>query len=117
MLGWIAACLTMLGVLFAIWARIHLGRNWSSVPTAKEGHELITSGPYRFVRHPIYTGILFAAFGAALTGSLFGIGIFILVCAIFLRRISKEEHIMLGLFPNTYPGYQTRTKRLIPFVW
>ncbi len=116
-LGWVAAALTLLGVLFAIWARIHLGRNWSAAPAVKEKHELVTSGPYRFVRHPIYTGALLAVLGAAVTGSLFAIGILILISIMFLRRISKEEAIMLALFPNDYPAYQARTKRLIPFVW
>ncbi len=116
-LGWGGAALTVLGVLFAIWARVHLGRNWSSVPSAKEGHELVTSGPYRFVRHPIYTGVILATFGAALSGSVFGIGIFLIAAVVTSRRISIEERIMCDLFPDTYPAYQARTKKLIPFVW
>lgn len=117
LLGWVAAVLTALGVLFAIWARVRLGRNWSSVPAVKEGHELVTDGPYRYVRHPIYTGILLAALGYALTGTLFGFLILIIACILFFRRIGKEERIMLELFPDAYPAYQARTKRLIPFVW
>lgn len=116
-LGWLAASLTLLGVLFAIWARVHLGRNWSAAPAVKEDHELVTSGPYRFVRHPIYAGVLLAVTGAALTGSLFAVGILILFFVMVLRRIGKEEAIMLALFPNDYPGYRARTKKLIPFVW
>ena len=116
-LGWVAAVLTVLGILFAIWARVHLGRNWSAAPAVKEKHELVTSGPYAYVRHPIYTGILLAAFGAALSGSAFAIGIFIIVCFVFSRRIGKEERIMLELFSDTYPQYQARTKRLVPLVW
>ncbi len=116
-LGWIAAVLVALGVLFAIWARIHLGRNWSGAPAVKEDHELVTSGPYRYVRHPIYTGILLAAFGTMLSGTAFGIYIFIIATVLFSFRMDKEEKIMLELFPNQYPAYQARTKRLIPFVW
>lgn len=116
-LGWLAATLTLLGVLFAIWARVHLGRNWSAAPAVKEKHELVVSGPYGFVRHPIYTGVLLAMLGAALTGRLFAIGILILSSIMVLRRIGKEETIMLELFPNDYPVYQARTKKLIPFVW
>ena len=116
-LGWFAATLTLLGVLFAIWARVHLGRNWSAGPAVKEKHELVVSGPYRFVRHPIYTGVLLAVLGAALTGSFFAIGILILSFAMVFRRIGKEEMIMLELFPSDYPAYQARTKRLIPFLW
>lgn len=116
-LGWIGAILSVLGVAFAIWARVHLGRNWSAQPAVKEQHELVTSGPYAFVRHPIYTGMIFAALGTFLTGSFFGAGVLVFACAVFLWRIGKEEKIMLELFPNQYPAYQTRTKRLIPFIW
>src|SRR5579872_5707223 len=55
---WIGAAVTIVGLLFAVWARQHLGGNWSSAVTIKQGHELITTGPYALVRHPIYTGIL-----------------------------------------------------------
>ena len=116
-LGWIAAALTVTGIGLAIWARAFLGRNWSPRPAVKEHHELVTTGPYAYVRHPIYTGILLAAFGTALTGTVFGIGVFILASIIFLSRIGKEETIMLELFPHEYPVYQRRTKRLVPFVW
>jgi protein-S-isoprenylcysteine O-methyltransferase len=115
--GWIAALLTVLGIAFAIWARIHLGKNWSSSPAVKEGHELVTSGPYRYVRHPIYTGLLVAAFGTALTGTYFGLDVFFVYLILIFSRLNKEEKIMLELFPGQYPAYQTRTKRLIPFVW
>ncbi len=116
-LGWIAAVLTVLGVAFAIWARTHLGRNWSPAPAIKEKHELVTSGPYRFVRHPIYTGMIFTTLGLALAGSIFGISVFIFSCLLFISRMRKEEHFMLELFPNEYPAYQARTKKLIPFLW
>ncbi len=116
-LGWFAAALVALGILFAVWARFHLGRNWSGAPAVKEKPELVTSGPYRFVRHPIYAGIVLAAFGTALTGTPFGIYIFVIASVIFLPRMNKEEKIMFELFPNEYPAYRARTKRLIPFVW
>lgn len=116
-LGWVGATLTVIGIAFAVWARFHIGRNWSGVPSVKEDHELVTSGPYAFVRHPIYTGIICAAFGTALTGTVFGIVVFVFATLAFLRRIKKEEGIMLGLFPSAYPAYQARTKRLIPFIW
>lgn len=116
-LGWMAAGLTAIGIGLAIWARVCLGRNWSPHPAVKEHHELVTTGPYAYVRHPIYTGVLLAAFGTALSGTVFGIGVFIVASIIFLARIRKEETIMLELFPNEYPAYQARTKRLLPFVW
>jgi protein-S-isoprenylcysteine O-methyltransferase Ste14 len=116
-LGWAAAVLVVIGIAFAIWARVVLGRNWSPRPSVKEEHELVTNGPYEYVRHPIYTGMLLAAFGTALTGSMFAIGVFIVASALFLSRIPREEKIMLSLFPNAYPAYQADTKRLIPLVW
>ena len=116
-LGWIGALLTAIGISFAIWARVNLGRNWSSRPTMKEQHQLVTTGPYAYVRHPIYTGILLAALGTAIMSSIFGIGMLIFLSIFFALRINKEEQMMLELFPNRYPEYQKHTKRLLPFVW
>ncbi|MDE2020129.1 MAG: isoprenylcysteine carboxylmethyltransferase family protein [Patescibacteria group bacterium] len=117
LLGWIAAAVSVIGVSFAIWARVHLGRNWSPRPAVKANHELVTTGPYAYVRHPIYTGLIFMSFGAALTGSFFGVGVLVVASAIYVSRVGKEEKIMLELFPDEYPKYQKRTKRLVPFLW
>jgi protein-S-isoprenylcysteine O-methyltransferase Ste14 len=114
---WLGAALNVLGIGFAVWARVHLGRNWSSRPSIKEGHELVTGGPYAFVRHPIYSGMILALLGLALTGLLSGALVFIPVTVIFLRRVVREEQIMMQLFPEQYPAYRQRTKRLIPLVW
>lgn len=116
-LNWAGAALSVFGIGIAVWARLYLGRNWSSRPVAKEGHELVTTGPYAYVRHPIYTGVIMAALGTALTGTLFGVGVFFIATGIFLSRIPREERIMQELFPNEFPAYRARTKRLIPFVW
>lgn len=116
-LVWIGAALTAIGVAVAIWARLHIGRNWSPRPAMKEEHELVTGGPYAFVRHPIYSGLILAALGTALTGSVFGVILVIVSVALFLSRVGTEERIMLELFPGAYPSYQARTKRLIPFLW
>jgi protein-S-isoprenylcysteine O-methyltransferase Ste14 len=105
------------GVAFAIWARRHLGRDWSGTPSIKEGHELVTSGPYRFVRHPIYTGMILALFGSALVNGFMWVIVFILLTIVFLLRIPKEEGYMMQLFPDRYPEYKKQTKALIPFVW
>ncbi|HEX6808031.1 MAG TPA: isoprenylcysteine carboxylmethyltransferase family protein, partial [Gemmatimonadaceae bacterium] len=86
-------------------------------PAMKEGHELVTSGPYAFVRHPIYSGIILAALGTALTGTVFGAIVFVAATAVLISRVGREEQIMLELFPGVYPSYQSRTKRLIPFLW
>ncbi|HEY3841359.1 MAG TPA: isoprenylcysteine carboxylmethyltransferase family protein [Bryobacteraceae bacterium] len=113
----IGVLLNALGLLFALWARLHLGRNWSARPTMKIGHELITSGPYRIVRHPIYTGILLAWFGFGLVNGLISMGLFIAFAVIFTSRISREEAYMIELFPDQYPAYRARTKALIPALW
>ncbi len=106
------------GIAFAIWARRHLGRNWSGHPSLKEGHELVTTGPYNYVRHPIYTGMLAALLGSifSLTGPLF-LYFFIIMAATFVYRIHVEEGIMLRTFPEAYPAYKSRTKALIPLIW
>jgi len=114
---WIGAALTAIGIAVAIWARLYIGRNWSPRPAKKEAHELVTGGPYAVVRHPIYTGIILAALGTALTGTIFGVIVLALAAALFLSRVRTEERIMLELFPDAYPPYQSRTKRLIPFIW
>ena len=115
-LGWIGAALNVIGIGFAIWARVNLGRNWSSRPAVKEHHQLVTTGPYAYVRHPIYSGLMLAALGTALMTSIFGVGIFIFTTIAFAWRMNKEEKIMLKLFPDQYPEYQKHTKRLVPFV-
>ncbi|MFA6494902.1 MAG: isoprenylcysteine carboxylmethyltransferase family protein [Candidatus Paceibacterota bacterium] len=113
----IGAVLCALGIVFAIWARFHLGKNWSSHPTLKENHELVTSGPYRFVRHPIYTGMLLAMVGTGLTVGYIWLIPLVIGVMVFVRRISVEEQMMTEQFPDTYPEYKKRTKALIPFVW
>lgn len=114
-LGWVGALLAVIGIAFAIWARFRLGRNWGS--NTKEDPVLVTSGPYAYVRHPIYSGAMIALFGSALTGSIVAVVTFMISIVFCLRRIHKEERTMLDLFPGQYATYQARTKRLIPFVW
>lgn len=113
----IGVVLNALGLAFAVWARRRLGSNWSARPAMKIGHELITSGPYRIVRHPIYTGILLAWFGFGLVWGLISMGVFLLFAVIFISRIPREEAYMMQLFPDQYPAYRARTKALIPAVW
>lgn len=106
------------GITIAIWARHTLGRNWSGVPTVKESHELITSGPYHFVRHPIYTGLLLAIFGTAFVahGRLGGLLFFLILATMLHIKSRVEERFMLETFPQAYPEYRRRTKAIIPFV-
>jgi protein-S-isoprenylcysteine O-methyltransferase Ste14 len=114
----IGAILTALGIGFALWARAILGQNWSASVTLKEQHELIQVGPYKWVRHPIYTGIVGAAVGAAFVSNRVSgmIGIFYIFSA-YLLKIENEELLLAGHFKETYEAYKTQTKRLIPFVY
>ncbi len=109
--------LCVVGIGIAIWARAYLGRNWSGTPSIKEGHELVTGGPYAFVRHPIYTGMILALFGSALVAGIIWFVVFLFFTANFLYRIPVEERYMMQLFPDQYPAYKKRTKALIPFIW
>ena len=115
--AWAAAVLCIIGLVFACWARLTLGRNWSGLVTLKEGHELVERGPYRFVRHPIYTGILTMFFATALAlGHLAGFAATLLMFASFWIKLRDEETLMLRQFPDRYAAYRQRAKRIIPFV-
>ena len=112
-----SALLCIAGLLFCLWARATLGRNWSGTITLKEGHELIVRGPYRIVRHPIYTGLLamFIATVAA-TGHVAAILGAVLAFISIWIKLNQEEALMLQQFPGDYAAYRQKTKRLIPFV-
>ncbi len=114
--GITAAALCALGIGLAIWARVHLGRNWSAVPSIKEGHELVTSGPYAVIRHPIYTGILLSVLGSTIISPVW-LAIFAVTVGMFLWRVHVEENLMMRQFPGQYPAYKKRTWALIPFVF
>jgi protein-S-isoprenylcysteine O-methyltransferase len=105
------------GMAFFVSARQHLGKNWSQTVSVKEDHELVTSGPYRYVRHPMYAGGLVASIGSAIVCG--GAFVFLLafLTPIFLWRVGAEDKLMEQQFPNEYPDYKKRTKALIPFVW
>jgi protein-S-isoprenylcysteine O-methyltransferase len=114
---WMAGILCIAGLAFCVWARATRGRNWSGTITLKEGHELIERGPYRLVRHPIYTGMLAMLLATAIRfGHLGGIAAVILAFASFWIKLSEEEKLMLQQFPDQYGSYQQRVKRIIPFV-
>jgi protein-S-isoprenylcysteine O-methyltransferase Ste14 len=114
---WTGAMLTLGGLVFTVWARGYLGRNWSGIVTVKEQHELITGGPYRIVRHPIYTGLLLAFIGSAVAqGEWRGVLAVTLALWAFWRKLRVEERWMRDQFPGTYPTYCQRVPALIPFV-
>jgi protein-S-isoprenylcysteine O-methyltransferase Ste14 len=107
--------LTVGGCLFAIWARITLGSNWSDRATVKAGHQLIVTGPYSLARHPIYTGLLLASIGTALAAPewrcILGL---VLIMSGFAAKMGQEEKLMMQTFPHDYPRYRQRVKALIP---
>jgi protein-S-isoprenylcysteine O-methyltransferase Ste14 len=105
------------GLAFAVWARVHLGRNWSGTVTVKENHELIRSGPYGIVRHPIYTGLLLAILGTAIVlGEWRGLVAFCFFTIAFLLKLRREERFMEESFPDTYPSYRAQVPALIPLL-
>jgi protein-S-isoprenylcysteine O-methyltransferase Ste14 len=114
---WIGAVLTAGGLLFAVWTRHHLGKNWSGVVTVKEDHELITTGPYVIVRHPIYTGLLLAFLGSAIAiGEWRGVLAVVIVLWSLLRKLRFEERWMREQFGERYEAYSRRVPALVPFV-
>ena len=111
------AVLCVLGLLVTLWARRTLAGNWSSDVTFKQGHELVRTGPYHFVRHPIYTGLLVMCLGTAmemgvlrgwLAGLVVGLGFWI--------KLAQEERLLLRHFPEAYPQYQKEVKALVPWL-
>jgi len=115
-LGAIGAALFAGGIALAVWARLHLGRNWGMPMTQRSEPELITSGPYRFVRHPIYSGLLTAMLGTALVDNLLGLIVVAVMIAYFYYCGTVEERNLTATFPDSYPDYKSRTKMLIPFL-
>jgi protein-S-isoprenylcysteine O-methyltransferase Ste14 len=104
------------GLALAVWARVYLGGNWGMPMSEKQEPELVTSGPYHFVRHPIYSGILLGLVGTALATNLYWLIAVVVVGAYFIHSAKVEEGIMASSFPAAYRGYRARTKMLIPFV-
>jgi protein-S-isoprenylcysteine O-methyltransferase Ste14 len=104
------------GLALAIWARRSLGRNWGMPMTEKADPELVTTGPYSRVRHPIYSGIILAMIGTAIAVSWYWVLAVVLLGAYFVYSATMEERYMAGLFPEAYPAYKRSTKMLVPFV-
>ena len=110
--------ITVLGLALALWARWRIGRNWSPLIEMKEGHELMQTGPYRIVRHPIYSGFMLATLGAAIVfGVLAGFLSVGLIVAAWGYKAHMEESAMLEQFGQEYQNYKSKVKGLIPFVW
>ncbi|HEX6771046.1 MAG TPA: isoprenylcysteine carboxylmethyltransferase family protein [Acidobacteriaceae bacterium] len=114
-LEWLGLCVGSVGFAIAFWARILLGGEWSSQVTLKADHRLIVAGPYALVRHPIYTGILLAALGTAMTGGELRmyLGVAVLFAA-FWYKSRLEEKVLIGAMGDLYLEYRQHTYALIP---
>jgi protein-S-isoprenylcysteine O-methyltransferase Ste14 len=112
----IGLALFVLGLALAVWSRIYIGRNWGMPMSDKADPDLVTTGPYSVIRHPIYSGIILAMIGTTLAVSLYWLVAVVLVGAYFLYSAAVEERYMTEVFPDAYPRYKQSTKMLIPFV-
>jgi len=110
----VALCACGIGV--AIWARTSLGRNWGTPASIKEAPELVTSGPYRLIRHPIYSGLLLAMAGTVLVDGRAWVVLLALLAVYFGLSARLEERTMAREFPDAYAGYRARTKMLVPYL-
>jgi protein-S-isoprenylcysteine O-methyltransferase Ste14 len=118
--AWLAAAgvaLLVLGLGLAIWARINLGRNWGAPMSEKDEPQLVTSGPYRWLRNPIYSGLIVAGTGTALATNLHWLIVVALLTAYFVYSAVMEQRFLASRFPEQYATYKRSTKMLVPFVF
>ena len=113
----IGLAIFFLGLALAVWARIYIGRNWGMPMSEKADPELVTTGPYRTIRHPIYSGIILAIAGTTVAVSLYWLIAVVLVGAYFVYSAIMEERYMNERFPDTYPRYKQSTRMLVPFIF
>lgn len=114
-IAWAGIAVTCLGVAVALWARHSLGEYWSARVTLKEGHQLISTGPYGFVRHPIYTGMLLGSVGTALVvGEWRGVLAVVMLLAAHSRKAMREESMLTAEFGEEYTAYRQKTGFLFP---
>ncbi len=114
---WIGVATVFVGLAFAVWARRHIGTNWSGTVTVKEDHALVRTGPYALVRHPIYTGLLLAILGSGVArGELRGVWAFALCTISFAVKLRLEERWMRQAFGEEYARYSAEVPALIP-LW
>jgi protein-S-isoprenylcysteine O-methyltransferase Ste14 len=113
----VGIALWVLGLAFALWARLYIGRNWGMPMTERVDAELVTTGPYRYVRHPIYTGVILALIGTALAIGLYWLIIAATTGAYFVYAATIEERNLAREFPSTFPAYRRSTRMLIPFIF
>ena len=115
--GVVGGIFCVIGIAYAIWARLSLGSNWGLPMSQKEHPELVTAGPYARVRHPIYTGVMLALLGSAVVTGIGALVVALAFVAYFLASAFREERHLRTEFPEAFPAYQARTKRFIPFLF
>lgn len=114
---WAGVVVLFAGLVFSVWARLHIGRNWSGVVTIKQEHELIRSGPYRLARHPIYTGLLLGFIGTAIARDEWRGWLAVLIAfAALWRKLRLEERWLTEQFGETYNQYRDKVAALIPYL-
>jgi protein-S-isoprenylcysteine O-methyltransferase Ste14 len=114
---WTGVAVIAAGLLFTVWARVHLGRNWSGTIAIKESHDLITTGPYSLVRHPIYSGLLLGFLGSAIARAEWrGVLAVAIVTSALWRKLRIEESWLAREFGEAYATYRHRVATLVPFV-
>ena len=117
-LGWAMVALTAGGFIFCWWARLYLGRLWSSAVTLKDGHRVVDTGPYALVRHPIYTGILIAAAATAVEQgtAISFMGLALMTLGYWIKARLEESFLREELGGESYDAYARRTGMLLPFL-
>jgi len=113
----IGLAMVVSGLVLAVWARVYLGRNWGTPMSQKVDPELVKAGPYKRVRHPIYSGIILAMAGTAMALGWYWLIAVGLLGPYFVYSAVMEERYMTGLFPEAYPEYKRSTKMLVPFIF
>jgi protein-S-isoprenylcysteine O-methyltransferase Ste14 len=107
----------LLGLALAVWARVYIGRNWGMPMTEKAEPELVTTGPYHTIRHPIYSGMILAMIGTTIAVSLYWLIAVALLGGYFIYSAVMEERYMVKRFPEAYSRYKRSSKMLIPFIF
>ena len=117
-LAYAGTTLTAFGLLFSAWGRYHLGQYWSGIISLKEGHRLVRTGPYKLVRHPLYTGFLSAVLATAIAAATYDalLGALLILTA-YALKIRREEKVLLNAFGDEYVQFKRETPALIPVPW
>ena len=115
-LAGVGLALFLLGLALAVWARLYIGRNWGTPMSHKDKPELVTTGPYHRIRHPIYSGLILAMIGTALATTLYGLIAAAALGGYFIYSATREEAYLTEQFQDTYRAYKHSTKMLIPFI-